>query len=230
MLYKSPVYSQASGSVAGLVYSHNRGGNYVRLRKTPTNPNTQYQQAIRGYFAQLAERWSNVLTADQRYAWALYAAQVTVPNPLGDQIYLSGQQHYIRSNTPRLQASVAAIDDGPTTYNLGEFTPVTLTDADQSDNHFHINFTNTDDWATEVGAYLLAYQSRGLSPTIGFFRGPYRYTGKLAGAAQAPASPFVINSVFDLTAGQYLYARVRIARADGRLSAEQLLGPNTVVA
>ena len=41
MLFKSAAFTQASGSVGGLTFAHNRGGMYTRARSIPVNPKTQ---------------------------------------------------------------------------------------------------------------------------------------------------------------------------------------------
>lgn len=225
MLYQSPVYSDARGSLAGLTYSRNRGGLYVRARAVPTNPGTDQQQAVRSWLGQLVGLWLSTLDAVQRAAWESYAAQVTVPNKLGDQIHLSGQQHYIRSNVPRLQAGLTRVDDGPTVYDLGDFTqPEVCVNA--TTDIAYVTFTGTDDWVDEDGAAMLVYLSRDLAPTINYHRGPYRFADSIDGdSVSAPSTPAAVACPFNMTEGNHAFARVRVTRADGRLSLEDFQGP-----
>ena len=51
MKFTSQVYTQASGSVGGLTYSHNRSGMYTRARSTPTDPASTLQLERRSNFS-----------------------------------------------------------------------------------------------------------------------------------------------------------------------------------
>lgn len=218
MLFTSPVYSQASGAVAGLVYSHNRGGMYTRARTTPTNPNSPEQAAVRAALGYLVNRWISVLTDVQRAAWDNYAAQVTYSGPLGEFRAATGQQNFIRSNVPRIQAGLDVVDTAPGEFNTGSQLPSTLA-ADGSADTLALTFSTDDEWANETGSYLLLYSSRPVNPTINFFKGPYRLAGTIQGnTTTPPTSPATIASPFDLVAGQRVFFRTIISRVDGRLS------------
>jgi hypothetical protein len=216
--FKSSIISQASGSLGGSTYSHNAGGMYIRNRSTPTNPNTTYQQAVRSLVAQLVNLWQGTLTATQRAEWAAYAANVPLNDVFGDPRYRSGINHYVRSNTPLLQAGGTRVDDGPTTYNLGDFTAPTI-GIDATADEIDVTFATGDDWVSETGAYMLVYCSAPQNATVNFFKGPYRYAGKISGdSGSPPASPASIALPFPCVAGQKIFAKIAVVRADGRLS------------
>jgi hypothetical protein len=85
-------------------------------------------------------------------------------------------------------------------------------------------FTNTDAWATAVGGYLLLFASRAQNATVNFFKGPYRFAGKIAGAATPPTSPAVITLPFPIgPVGSKMYFRAVAIMADGRKSIDQFL-------
>jgi hypothetical protein len=218
MLFKSQVYTQVSGSVGGVTYTHGPGGLIARARSTPVNPNTTYQQEVRSWMSALATRWQDTLTAAQRAAWEVFATNMPVINRLGEQIYISGISMYVRCNLPRLQAGLDYVDDGPTTYVQPTFTINDLTFSASADTCV-VTFDNTEDWANEDDAAMLVYCSRPLAPTINYFKGPYRYADLIAGdAVTPPTSPAAITLPFPCEAGQKLFARIRVVRADGRLS------------
>lgn len=222
MLYKSSVFSQASGSIGGTVFSHNRGGQYVRQRSTPTDPNTTRQQNVRAYFTSLSQRWTDTLTVAQRLGWAVYAASVPVINRLGDQVFLTGQNHYIRSNTPRLQLGLAVVDDFPYTLTLPTLSAVGVT-VDSTADELDVTFDANDGWANEDGGRLAVYQSPPLSPTINFYKTPFQFAGTIDGSATTPpTSPATVTSLFDFTAGQKCFIQVRALTEDGRLSEKQI--------
>lgn len=218
MLFKSQVFTQASGSVGGLTYAHNRSGMYTRGRAIPTNPGTEFQQAVRNFMGQLTSAWLSTLTPAQRTGWETYDDNVTMMNPLGDPIHIGALQHFVRSNLPRLQAEVTQINDAPIIFNLGTMTEPEFT-ATADDDMVGVAFTDTDAWANEDDAHLLVSASRPLSPTINYFKGPYRFIGTVDGdSITPPTSPTELASAFPLDADQLVYAMVRASRADGRLS------------
>jgi len=218
MLIKSGLVTSASGSLGGLTAARNRGGQYLRARVVPVDPGTARQTTIRNAVRDLTSRWSDTLTAAQREAWATYGANVPITNRLGDQILLSGQQHYIRSNVPRLQVGLAAVDDGPTVFDLGSFTDPILSVV--APTMVSLVFTATDAWVDETGSAMLVYTGRPAAPTINFFKGPYRATTAaiLGDDTTPPTSPANLTSDYSYTTGQRAFGQVRVTRADGRLS------------
>lgn len=218
MIFKSPLISQGSGSIAGITFSRNRGGMYVRARAIPTNPATALQVAVRGFLAQLAILWQDTLTAAQRIAWETYADNVPLKNSLGENIFATGLNHYIRSNVPRLQSAMPRVDAAPAIFNRGEFTGPTLA-IDTVSDEVDVTFTDTDAWANEDDSALIVFGSAPKDPTINYFRGPYRALGLIEGdSITPPTSPAAIACGHVITAGQRLFFRVVATRADGRLS------------
>jgi hypothetical protein len=217
MKFKSALLTQASGSVGGSTFTRNRGGMIIRARAIPVNPNSTFQQTVRSTFGNLASRWSDTLTPAQRTAWEQYANAVPYVDALGDSRYLTGQQMYIRCNSVRIQAALTVVDAGPTVYTMDSFTAPTVT-AVVSTQKISVAYTNTDDWANEVGGGLMVLSSAPRSAARNYFKGPYRYAGKVAGAGTPPTSPLLATSPFVFVAGDRVFASVRTCRADGRIS------------
>lgn len=212
------IFTTMSGSLGGITAARNKGGQYIRARVVPVDPGSPAQVTLRTVFAALAISWQSILTALQREAWDTYALNVTVVNRIGETVNLTGLQMYIRSNTPRVQAGFDRIDDGPTEFNLGEFTDVSIAIAGPG-AIVSVAFDVTDAWANETGATMIILTSREKAPTINFFKGPYRLAGTIDGDdAIPPTSPASIVSDFTYTTGNKGFAQVRVSRADGRLS------------
>jgi len=210
--------------MAGITFSHNRGGNYVRARTTPTNPNSPQQATVRGLVAQLSALWGTTLTQDQRDKWTIYADNVPLTNPLGAQINVTGLNMYVRSNVPIIQAGFARQDDGPTIFDLGDYTTPTIV-AGEGTQQLACVFTDTDDWVGEDDAGMLIYASRPQNPTINYFKGPYRFAGSIDGdSVTPPTSPTLISVPFAVVEGQKVFTRAQVIRADGRLSADTRSG------
>jgi len=83
-----------------------------------------------------------------------------------------------------------------------------------------VAFTNTDAWANEVGGNMLFWFSRPQNATKTFFNGPYRFAGRIIGAAVPPTSPQTIVMPFAAgPTGSKVFTKVVVIRADGRPSA-----------
>jgi hypothetical protein len=212
-------YGDIRGSIGGKVYSRNRYGPYIKARVKPVNPNSARQQAARLAFSDAAVSWSQVLDDAQRTAWNLYGSSVPVVNRLGQQIYLSGFNHYVRSNSAILQVSLNTVPDGPTIFTLpgadGAFVP-TISEAAQQ---ISVVFDDTRDWQAEDDAYMYIYMSQPRSPGRTYIGGPYRFAGEIVGeVASPPTSPQLIDVPFVVVEDQRVIVEARIGRADGRLS------------
>jgi hypothetical protein len=219
MLIKGSFVTAASGKLGGVVAARNKGGQYLRAYAMPVNPSTPFQEVVRNAIATLTSRWTSVVTLNQRAAWATFAQNITITNPLGDTGLNAALGWYCACNVPRIQAGVTVVDAGPTIYTLATLTPpvCTITAAGTT---VSVAFTNTDGWANEAGGYMLVYASRPQSPGINFFAGPYRFAGKITGAATPPTSPSVITLPFPSgPTGSKQFFQVRSVRADGRISA-----------
>lgn len=219
MKFNSALMAGSSGSTGGLTASHNRGGSYFRKRVVPVNPNTVFQQAVRSALSLLAACWNNVLDADQRTAWDTYATNVPLPDALGAPRNVGGLGMYIRSNVPRINAGLDRLDDAPTVFDLGEYTPPVVGVIDAGAGTLSLAFEGTDAWASEVGSAMIVQVSRGNNPSVNFFKGPYRFSENVEGAMTPPTSPATITLPFAVAEGQRVFVEVKVTRADGRLSA-----------
>jgi len=168
--------------------------------------------------ADLTSRWVDTLTAAQRAAWDNYGLQVPVTDKLGQSINLSGLNHYVRSNVQRVVSAIGRIDDAPTIFDLGSYTAPAITSCTASTGVILVAFDNTDDWAGESGSYMFLYASRGQSPSVNFFKGPYRFVEPIIGAGTPPTSPNSMIGPFPFDVGQKVYVKAVVSRADGRLS------------
>lgn len=223
MKIKSQTFSQASGSMAGLTASRNKGGMYMRARAVPVNPNTPAQQRVRNAMSQLTSNWSGLLTDVQRAAWATYAANTPIIDTLGNSINLSGNNMYIRGNSPRLQAGLTLISDGPADFGLPTFVPITVI-AHAATQHIAVTYDNTDDWANQDDGAMLVYASKPQAITINYFKGPFRLVGSIAGnSVTPPTPPASLAATQAFTLGQKLFVRINVVDDEGRLSSDQII-------
>lgn len=236
--------SAASGSLAGITASHNRGGMYFRARTVPVNPASENQEQVRAALTAQAVSWSSELSPAEREAWDLYAANVVVTDTLGQSRTLSGINWYIASGVPRLQAeskqpqgmtpgALPVVFAGPTTFDRGEYTTPTHSAAESTG--LTVSFSAADAWAQEDGSALLIFQGRPQNPGVRFFKGPWRLILVVPGDAVTPPTTPVLVLPAELTAegytiseGQNLWIAAAVTRADGRISTRRIVGPEIV--
>jgi len=208
-----------AGSIAGTTFARNRYGAYARARTKPVNPNTALQQAVRATMAFLTQRWSLTLNAAQRAAWNLYGANVVMKNRLGENINLSGFNHYIRSNSFLRVIGMALVDAGPVVFEIPEKDPTFAATGSEGTQTFQITADNTLAWANETQGFLGVFQGTPQNPQRNFFAGPWRWAGFYAGDPVAPPGfPLGLNAQFAIAELQRDWLYARIVRADGRLS------------
>jgi hypothetical protein len=202
-----------------VVASRNKGGQYLRARVSPVNPNTSRQQAVRNAMNALVVAWSDVLTQAQRDAWDAYGAAIAMTDRLGDTIYLSGLNHFVRSNLPIIQGGGTRVDAGPTTLTLAETDPAFVPSISVAGGNISVVFDAGLEWCDEDGAHLLLSMAKPHGAGRTFIGGPYRYAGVVDGSSTTPpTSPATVAWPFVPAEGDKTIVRARIARADGRVS------------
>lgn len=219
--FESPVFSKASGSIGGMTFSHNRGGNYTRAKTTPSNPNSTAQQAQRALISSLTAAWGALTTA-QRDAWNAYAIANPITDSMGNQRNAGGLGMFIQANSVRRLVGLSNITAAPTVNTPVVYTPVSIGTITLPAGTLSMSFTNTDEWAGAVGGALAFFVSRPQPQTINGFRGPFLYTDKVLGAATPPTSPKVITSPFPIVTGQKVFVRTVAVSADGRVSGQAI--------
>lgn len=208
-----------SGSIAGNTFFRNRFGNCIRSRTKPVNPNSTRQNFVRTAMSYLAERWSAELTGPERIAWATYAAAIAMKNRLGETVFMTGFNHFIRSNVEANTHGNPVVEAGPAVLTLPEKDAAFACSGSVATQLISVAFTEGTDWALEAGAIMYVYQGRPRSATRLFFAGPWQYLGQILGVvAPGAQSPVAIAAMMTLTLGQLVTCYARIRRADGRIS------------
>lgn len=208
-----------SGSIAGSTFGRNRFGFYIRPRTKPVNPNSAGQAGIRSAMSYLTAYWHATLTPAQRVAWTTYAAAVAMKNRLGETIYLTGFNHFIRSNAELVNRSLTLVADGPTVLALPEKDPTIAATGAASTQLVSVAFDVLLDWIDEDDSYMMVYQGVPQLATRNFFGGPWRYMDKIEGdSITPPTSPVTMTAPFTLVEDQKVWCYARIVRADGRVT------------
>lgn len=188
MLFKSSLLAQASGSLSGTVFSHNRGGQYTRNRSIPTDPASVTQLQRRDAFREAVNAWSSINTAD-REGWDNYAANTPWLNKLGDTTHLTGQQQAIRSGvimriSGEFPGSLAlGLSVFPDVYGLPAVGNITITSVSQATNSVVVAIGAAPLWASNPTDGILIFAGIPQSTSRSYYGGPYRFIDTKPGNA-----------------------------------------------
>jgi hypothetical protein len=205
-----------SGSQANTTASHNTFGQYYRNRRTPVNPATGHQTAVRTILGTLAKAWG-LLTDLQRAAWKSLASSLPRTDSLGQSITLSGFQEYISINAKRQSFGDATVNDPPVDPVIEDMGNISLT---STGGMLKVGFANAfaSGSLSKVGIFAAPPQSAGRS-----FVNDLRLI-EVTGAH--PASPLDITSNYTARFGAVpLGARVFVSAETynaGRVSPGQV--------
>lgn len=207
------------GSIGGTTFSRNHYGAFARARVTPVNPNTARQQTVKAAIAFLAQYWAVTLTAVQRTAWELYGSSVAMTDSLGATIFLTGYNHFIRSNVIRKMFGEPIIAPGPVIFEIPAQDPTYAVTCSEAAQTMSFAFDTLQDWSSEAGAMMVHFQGKPQNPQRSAFSGPWRVVGLTAGVFPGgAASPEVVAVQYAIAESQHIWGYSRILRADGRMS------------
>jgi hypothetical protein len=218
MKYTPLLGADMSGRLGAIIASKNRYGPYFREGTIPVNPQSDRQTAVRTAFMYFTNRWSAVLTQSNRDDWNNYAANVPIIGTNGKSQKITGFAMYIRCSVAKQMADGTPSDYCSPTLSLPASALGVVCSAVASTQLVSVTFTNTEDWAKEANGFLLVHMGLPQLLTRNFFKGPYRYMGKVVGSVTPPTSPQTMTASFHIQVGQKLYFQCRVLRADGRLS------------
>jgi len=229
-LIKSTILSAIRGSINGTTFSQNKAGAYARNRSLVTNPNTAAQVNARTSFSGESAAWRE-LSAIAQDSWRLYAAGTPVTNRLGDTIYLSGMNMFMKTNGFRAVIALPRVNVAPTLLGLAQ-QPV----FDGQPIIFDGNGTTPNEvgaWnyaagvgSVNAGAVYAAWISNQVSLGTNFYKGPWNFIGTKAGNARETGT---LNVPFEVVEDGAYYIRLRVLDELGRLAAPQIIGPIVAV-
>lgn len=104
---------EARGKFGGVIYNSWRGISYVKAFKSPVNPKTVKQSAIRSILADLTENWRGITQA-QRDSWITYADTHPVLDWTGNTKRLTGLNWFLKCNIPLRRNAILYSGTAPT--------------------------------------------------------------------------------------------------------------------
>lgn len=216
----------ASGALGNVVASHNRGGQYLRLRVVPTNPQTQPQINSRAALANVSQQWASLTSAEQ-LAWYTWAETNKVTDRLGKQITLQGNAAYIMINKRLYEDGDALLSDPPIAAPPAPLTSLSGT-YDIGLGNFDVIFTATP---LAAGVKLIVWAAVVESAGIRHIKNLLRRTEFSAAAETSPFDTEAgVTAVFGtLQVGQVVHYQVQtFDTATGHVS-EVLATSGTII-
>ncbi len=189
-----PALGPIRGSIGGITFSHGIGGDYIRLKVSPTNPNSTRQQTMRTLLGSLSSLWSSTLTPAQRGEWNVWAALQAKTGPLGNSIKWTGLNAYVSTNTHLLDAGDPRIDSPPAVVAP---TGLLTVSADISAaTTVDLTFTGTPAAANHKLVMFMGL------PQSGAAQPNFKQTRIVGYSAAAQASPWAATLPFSVITGQ----------------------------
>jgi hypothetical protein len=171
----------------------------------------------------IAGWWVFPLTKTHWPTWDAFAARQPLTDRFGDKKCITGREHFIRQNLPRLYFGLQPVLRAPSIHRLPAFGMPTLVGRVFIQT-VQIYFDDAHPWVTEDNAGLMVVSSPERPTTVNFYKGPYRKAGLIPGSStNPPTSPYNLPTPFPYTVSHHAFARVRVTRADGRLSTPRWL-------
>jgi hypothetical protein len=107
------------GRKGSVIYSETRHGKVAREYVPPRNPRTAQQQDHRDNVRAVTGRW-RTLSAEQRAAWCVAAANKYFVNEEGRQVRLNGYHFFVSLNVRRADLGLPQFDFPPTEPVFGQ--------------------------------------------------------------------------------------------------------------
>lgn len=206
-----PILGELRGSIGANTWSHNKGGDYVRQRGTPTNPNSTRQQSVRSILSTLAAGYG-ALTAVQQESWKTWAQNNPRQDPLGNSYTLTGLQAYISVNAKLSDAGLTLLTSAPAGQQSTEEVGPTVTFT--SATAISVAFTGSAPTGSCLEVWCTKPQNGGGDPNFD--------QATLVGYSAAnPTTPVAMTLPFSVQTGQTMNFFVAFMTSEGLTGAHE---------
>lgn len=193
----------ARGKVGGIIFNVWRGLATVKIHKSPAQPRTARQLAVRSYITTLSRAWAG-LTDAQRSAWTDWADLHPVSDWTGTNIRMTGENAYIKLNSILLDLGNAAVVTPP---SVAGPTSVAGFSCTGSQGKISVAFTPRTGTNETIDIWLQGPHSAGLIGTLSKARHISYNPGE--------TSPILLSN---LSPGNYTVWARTVSESDGQVS------------
>jgi hypothetical protein len=223
------IVSEMRGTIAATTFTKNKAGAAMRNRVTPINRRSSGQTNQRQILSALSAQWRG-LTAAQRTAWNSASASFPQTDALGQTIFLTGAQLYVRLNANLIVIGQSAITSPPSPVSFAVLTFTSIT-ADASAGTIALAFSPT----VPAGFSMVVRATPPVSPGKTFIpSSAFRQIAVVAAAATSPqatgtAYTTVFGAITGATGQKIFYEIFLVDNASG-LAGIPVRGSGIVVA
>ena len=189
------VVAGARGRVAGIVYSRNQWGNFVRARGTVTNVPSARRSFVRDNLATLDAVWETTLTPTQRAAWMNFATAHALTRTRSSDKQSTGRQGFLKLNARLLNAGETYVADPPDDLTVTPLTSLEVSATAGTPGTMTITFTPA---TIPAGHILEVWASAPRSSARYSFQGHLRW---LAAYPAGSTSPLDITAEYSARFG-----------------------------
>lgn len=211
-----PAVAEIRGSVGGNTFSQNRFGAYIRRRSVPTISTTDPAQVSKTALQFVTQQWAQI-DPGARNAWRNFAQQFPVTDSMGQQIFLTGHQWFVKLNC-RLRRIPGPIEPSPPdTPGFPSFLTAVI---DTFPSVANIELTSIFP-TLETDQHIWVYTAITNSPGKTWVENLYRLTSQIEGAGDLPynMADDIIARHGSLSPGQTVHLRFhRFDAEHGRIS------------
>lgn len=207
----SALISEMRNKLNGSVFSRNRGGNYLRNKVTPLNPQTTFQQAARALLITFSQTWRTLSSAEQE-AWNNAVDQWATTDIFGNLRNPSGHQLFIRLNINIDLAGGTQISLPPAPQGVNAIDSLSLT-ADSAPQTYDVAYTPTP---TPASHAMYLESTIGMSPGISNANSDFRFIALIPPASASPFAGIAAQTTKfgAVIAGQKYFVRAKFIRTD----------------
>lgn len=223
------IISEIRNKIAATVYTKNKAGASIRNRVTPINRRSTGQTAKRQQFSSLSAQWRGLSQAE-RDSFNSGAANFPQTDNLGQTVFLTGQQLFVRLNANLLLIGASQITScpSPTSFDVLAYTSLTAT-AD--DGVLSLAFSPT----VPTGFAMVVRATAPVSPGKDFVpASAFRYLQTVAAAATSPqALTTAYATVFGAitgAAGQKIFVEMFLVEVASGLAGIPVRGSDVIAA
>lgn len=181
--------TDARGKIAGVVYSANQFGAYIRHKVSPTQPRSARQTLVRDRLTGLSKAWASDLSDAARAAWNAFAKVNPTRDVFGNSQSGTGINAYLRVNGMLMNLGEDRIDAPPPDLLVTGLTDVSIAMAAGAGTAA-ITFAPTP---LDPNYLLYVWASQGLTPGRSFFEPFARF---LVASDPGQATPFAAGPAY----------------------------------
>lgn len=219
--------SEMRGKEAGIIYSRNAYGSYVKQKVSPVNPQTANQLEQRTLMGTLSQLWAG-LSAGEKASWENLGSQVTRVNRFGDTTYYTGFSIFMKLNRNLALIGMATLDEAPVVPSIDALSFTSLTVAAGTPT-MSLAFSPT----VPTGFKLVIYATNNILTGRSFVKNYYRLIKVVEASQTSPQNILASWSAYFgnvLVEGAKIFIKIKLIDSTGGFEGTIATGSGTVAA